>query len=91
MSAGFASGESEMVKRSYKITPEQDAKIVQMSRDMGIDKEEVVQLALENGLAATEQLWIAAGKPVGLIEYAKGLLELKDKRINAPSAKRRER
>ena len=70
-----------MPRRNYKITDEQDAKIAQLSRDMGIDKEEVVQLALENGLAATEQLWISAGRPKGMLAYAKGLLELKEKSI----------
>ena len=56
-----------MIRRTHKITPEQDAKIAQLARDMGIDKEEVVQIALENGLAATETMWEAAGKPKGML------------------------
>lgn len=78
-----------MIRRTHKITPEQDAKIAQLSRDMGIDKEEVVQLALENGLVATEQMWIGIGKPRGLSAYVKALLEFEDRRINDSDAKRR--
>lgn len=70
-----------MIRRTHKITPEQDRKIAQLSRDMGIDKEEVVQLALENGLAATEQLWIGVGKPRGMVAYAKALMESQERSI----------
>jgi len=70
-----------MVKRSYRITPEQDLKITELSSDMGMDKEEVVQLALEQGLEAIGALWIAIGKPRGVVAYAQALMEFERKRI----------
>lgn len=78
-----------MVRRNYKITSEQDGTIVRLSREMGIDKEQVVQLALERGLPAVEQSWVSAGKPRGLQLFAKALLEMSDGRINKTGAKRR--
>jgi len=70
-----------MIRRTHKITPEQDEKIGELARNMGVDKEEIVQLALENGLAATEQIWIGLGKPRGLFAYVKALKEFEERRI----------
>ena len=78
-----------MVRRNYKITSDQDATIARMSDEMGIDKEQVVQLALDAGLAGVEQLWTGAGKPRGLLAYAKALLEVKEKGIKGSNVRNR--
>lgn len=78
-----------MIRRTYKITDDQDADIVEISRDGGIDKEQVVQAALHIGLMEAKRRWEAAGKPKGLQFFRAVLMEIEDERINNPDAKRR--
>jgi hypothetical protein len=78
-----------MIRRAYKITPDQDAEISSLSRDGSVDKEQIVQAALQFGLPEVRQRWEAAGRPKGLEFFRAVLIGGAEGRISEPSAKRR--
>lgn len=70
-----------MVRRGYKITTDQDTEIATLSRDAGVDKEQIVQTGLHVGLPEVRRRWEKAGKPKGLEFFRSVLIEAKDERI----------
>jgi len=73
---------SEMIRRTYKITAEQDREIADIARDANVDKEQVVQAGLHVGLPEVRRRWERAGRPQGLEFFRAVLIEVKEERIN---------
>lgn len=78
-----------MIRRAYKILSETDAHITRLAKDMKIDKEHVVQMALDAGLPEVEKRWEKIGKPSGLDLMRGQLMETRKGSIKKSSAKRR--
>ena len=70
-----------MIRRAYKITPDQDGDISELSREGGVDKEQVVQAGLHLGLPEVRRRWERAGKPKGLEFFRAVLMGGKDESI----------
>ena len=78
-----------MIRRTYKIMDETDAHIGQLAKKTGLDKEQIVQMALDAGLIEVEKFLVRMGESSSMDILRKQLLSGKDGSITSPRAKRR--